>query len=52
MKIPVIEKYLDELIERSTLDIPAWNVEQLKKGCSSMGWNYVDGCDGTFGYTR
>ncbi len=44
MKIPVIEKYLDELITRSMLDIPAWNVEQLKKGARKVGWNYVDGC--------
>ena len=44
MKIPIIETYLDELIARSTLDIPAWNVERLKKGQPKVGWNYVDGC--------
>ena len=44
MKIPVIEKYLDELIARSTLDVPAWNLERLKKGDRKVGWNYVDGC--------
>lgn len=44
MKISVIEKYLDNLIARSTLDVPAWNIERLKTGGHKVGWNYVDGC--------
>lgn len=44
MRMPIIEKYLDELIERSTLDVPAWNIERAKKGDTKIGWNYVDGC--------
>ena len=42
MQIPVFEKYIDELIEKSTLDVPAWNIEKAK-GAKS-GWNYIDGC--------
>ncbi len=25
MQLPIFEKYIDELIEKSTLDVPAWN---------------------------
>ena len=27
MQLPIFEKYIDELIEKSTLDVPAWNIE-------------------------
>lgn len=43
MKLPIFEKYIDKLIEKSTLDIPAWNIEKAKEGGKS-GWNYIDGC--------
>lgn len=43
MRMPIIEQYIDELIERSTLDIPVWNIEKAKSGKAS-GWNYIDGC--------
>lgn len=43
MKLPIFERYIDELIEKSTLDIPAWNIEKAKEGGKS-GWNYIDGC--------
>lgn len=43
MKLPIFERYIDELIEKSTLDIPAWNIEKAKAGGKS-GWNYIDGC--------
>ncbi|MBQ8639827.1 MAG: glycoside hydrolase family 88 protein [Lachnospiraceae bacterium] len=39
----MIERYLDSLIENSTLDFPAWNIEVARKGKKS-GWNYIDGC--------
>ena len=42
MQIPVIERYIDELIERSTLDSPVWNVEKANE--KKAGWNYIDGC--------
>ncbi|MEZ3427681.1 MAG: glycoside hydrolase family 88 protein [Lachnospiraceae bacterium] len=41
--MPVIEQYIDELIERSTLDVPVWNIEKAKNGLKA-GWNYIDGC--------
>lgn len=44
MRIPIIEKYLDELIERSTIEVPAWNIEKAKEGNLKVGWNYIDGC--------
>ena len=43
MQMPIFEKYIDELIEKSTLDIPAWNIEKAKEG-KAVGWNYIDGC--------
>ena len=43
MKIAVIDKYIDDLLKRSTYDIPAWNMEKAKRG-GKGGWNYVDGC--------
>ncbi len=47
MQIPVFERYIDELIERSTLDVPSWNIEKARSAQAagkSSGWNYVDGC--------
>ena len=38
-----IERYIDELMEKSTPDCPAWNVEKLMQGLKS-NWNYIDGC--------
>ena len=43
MKMPIFEKYIDELIEKSTLDVPAWNIEKAREG-KAAGWNYIDGC--------
>lgn len=43
MKMELIERYLDNLIDNSTLDVPAWNIEAARQGKKS-GWNYVDGC--------
>lgn len=43
MQLPVFERYIDELIERSTLDIPVWNIEKARAG-KAGGWNYIDGC--------
>ncbi|MCD8395758.1 MAG: glycoside hydrolase family 88 protein [Lachnospiraceae bacterium] len=38
-----IEKYIDELLEKSTPDRPAWNIEKILQGLKS-NWNYIDGC--------
>lgn len=43
MKLPIFEKYIDGLIEKSTLDVPAWNIEKALEG-KAAGWNYIDGC--------
>ncbi len=38
-----IEKYIDELMEKSTPDRPVWNIEKILQG-KKANWNYVDGC--------
>ena len=38
-----IEKYIDELLEKSTPDRPIWNIEKILQGKKST-WNYIDGC--------
>ena len=43
MQLPLFERYIDQLIERSTLDIPVWNIEKARAG-KAGGWNYIDGC--------
>ena len=42
MQLPIFEKYIDELIEKSTLDVSAWNIEKAREG-KAAGWNYIDG---------
>ena len=44
MQMPVFERYIDGLIERSTVEVPVWNIEKAKAGSKSVGWNYIDGC--------
>lgn len=38
-----IGRYLDELMEQSTPQRPAWNMEKLLSG-QQADWNYIDGC--------
>lgn len=38
-----IEKYIDELMEKSTPDRPIWNIEKILQGKKAT-WNYIDGC--------
>jgi unsaturated rhamnogalacturonyl hydrolase len=38
----IIVKYIDELLEKSTVDAPMWNIEKIKQGLKS-NWNYIDG---------
>lgn len=38
-----IEKYIEELMNDSTPDYPAWNIEK-KRAKVKTGWNYIDGC--------
>jgi len=46
MKLPIFEKYIEGLIERSTIEVPSWNIEKARGNGKSKatGWNYVDGC--------
>ena len=39
----MIERYLLELIRRSTPRQTAWNVEKIREG-AEVKWNYIDGC--------
>lgn len=36
--------YIDGLLEKSTPDLPAWNIEKLKGKGGRSAWNYIDGC--------
>lgn len=38
-----IDRYIQELMEKSTPDCPAWNIEKIMQGLKST-WNYIDGC--------
>jgi unsaturated rhamnogalacturonyl hydrolase len=39
----IIERYINELIENSTPEKPAWNMEKILSGDKPF-WNYIDGC--------
>lgn len=39
----VIERYIRELMEKSTPERPVWNIEKILQGKTSE-WNYIDGC--------
>ena len=39
----ILNRYIDELLEKSTPQAPMWNIEQIKAGKPSA-WNYIDGC--------
>lgn len=43
MAIAIVDKYIRELIERSTVDTPIWNIEKIRQGKKSS-WDYIDGC--------
>ena len=32
MQMPVFERYIDGLIEKSTVEVPVWNIEKAKAG--------------------
>ncbi len=38
-----IEKYMEELMEKSTPDRPVWNIEKILAGKKAT-WDYIDGC--------
>ena len=43
MDTKVIDQYIDDLMTKSTAEIPVWNIEKARAG-SKSGWDYIDGC--------
>ena len=43
MAIAIVDKYVNGLIDRSTLDEPVWNIEKIRAGKKAT-WDYIDGC--------
>lgn len=39
----ILDKYIDQLLEKSTPQAPIWNIEKIKSRKPST-WNYIDGC--------
>ena len=39
----ILDNYIKQLIENSTPQEPAWNIEQIRAGKPNT-WNYIDGC--------
>lgn len=39
----ILDRYIDQLLEKSTPQAPIWNIEKIKSGKPST-WNYIDGC--------
>lgn len=40
---PLIDRFIEKLINESTPDQPLWNIESIKHG-KEPHWNYIDGC--------
>jgi unsaturated rhamnogalacturonyl hydrolase len=39
----ILDRYINELLEKSTPQAPIWNIEKIRSGKKS-NWNYIDGC--------
>lgn len=39
----ILDRYIEQLIETSTPQAPAWNIEKIRAGKENT-WNYIDGC--------
>lgn len=39
----ILDRYIDQLLERSSPQAPVWNIEKIKEG-KAPSWNYMDGC--------
>lgn len=39
----ILNRYVNELLEKSTPQAPVWNIEKIRSGKPSK-WNYIDGC--------
>ena len=39
----ILDRYIDQLLDKSTPQAPIWNIEKIREG-SKPSWNYMDGC--------
>lgn len=39
----ILDRYINQLLEKSSPQMPIWNIENIKLGIKSY-WNYMDGC--------
>lgn len=39
----ILDRYIDQLLEKSSPQAPVWNIEKIKQG-KKPSWNYIDGC--------
>lgn len=39
----ILDRYINQLLDKSTPEAPVWNIEKIKEGGKST-WNYIDGC--------
>lgn len=39
----ILDKYINQLLDKSTPQAPIWNIEKIQEGAESS-WNYIDGC--------
>lgn len=39
----ILDRYINQLLEKSSPQMPVWNIEKIKQG-SKPSWNYMDGC--------
>ena len=39
----ILDRYIDQLLEKSTPQAPVWNLEKIRAG-KNPSWNYMDGC--------
>lgn len=39
----ILDRYIDQLLEKSSPQAPVWNIEKIKAG-AKPSWNYIDGC--------
>lgn len=39
----ILDRYINQLLEKSSPKAPIWNIEKIKQGARS-NWNYIDGC--------
>lgn len=41
--LALLREYIDYLLQNSTAESPAWNIEMIRSGKPNK-WNYIDGC--------